>query len=132
MSKLKELEPSLLPAAIVNNVTKHNDLVKKLAAVAEHKAKLNAIEATLNKELEENSKVFFDLHKDHGDFTVGGLNCKKSVSYRVKVLDETKLPESCFKTKKEVSLTAVKDLIIAGQIPKEIAFQEKNEKISLK
>lgn len=121
-----------LPANIEKVVATRSEISEKLADIKEKMDKLNAVKKKLGEYLDENNRMLKIIHKENGDFEVAGLTVKLSTSWSTEVVDESKLPGSCFKIKKEVIKAKVKELILEGELPREVAYQKKSESISIK
>ena len=129
---MEVLESKNLPAGIGKSISLRQQLIEKLAFLAAEKKKISDAEKALNNLLQENDKIFLMLHKERGDFEVGGFTVKKTTGYSTVVVDESKLPKDCFTYKATVSLTKVKEHILEQNIPKEVAFMQKSESVSVK
>lgn len=121
-----------LPESVNKIIAMRIAIAQKVAEIVKREKDLKAAKTKLMNMLKADEEVLLKLHKEHGDFEVEGLTVKTSTSWSTVVLDESKLPGSCFKIEKTVSLTAVKELILEGKIPREVAIQQKNESIKIK
>lgn len=133
MAKLKnlaEVAPSNLPATIGQHLATRTAILERMARIDEAKKKLKEQEDLCKDALKSNTDLFLTLHKEHGDFELGGVTAKAGGGYSTIVVDESKLPDECFN--KVVSLTKVKELVIAGVIPKSVAYQQKNSTVTVK
>ena len=126
------VEQKNLPANIVGIINMREMALAKIAEMENEKKKYDQAIKLLKAKVEENDKLLIGIHKEHGDFEVGGLTVKTRTSWETVIVNEEKLPASCFKIKKEVSKTAVKELILEGKLPRDVAFQQKNESVSIK
>jgi hypothetical protein len=129
---MQALETKNLPANVTQGVTMRQAIQEKIEFLNQEEKKIKAAKKILTDALEKNDNLFKELHKEHGDFEVGGFTVKVSVTHPTVVLDESRLPKECFTYKPIVSLTKVKELIIAGVIPKDVAIQQTTETIKVK
>ena len=116
----------------VNKIVSMRDAFKmKIEELKQNEAKMKKARLILENQLAENDKLLIELHHEHGDFEIGGYKVKKRVSYETVIKDESKLPKDCFVVKTTVSKTKVKEHIIDGNISPDVAYQQKNESISI-
>lgn len=123
-----------LPVKIESAIDNHINAHEGLESIKIAEAKIKAKKAELNEIIENSEKILLEYHNQNGDFEIGDITVKKSTSWKTVVVDKDKIPESCITKKitKEISLTKVKELILEGKLPREVAFQQKNESIKLK
>jgi len=129
---MQVLEANTLPANISEGISMRQMIQEKIESLTEQEKKIKSAKKILIDALDKNDALFLELHKENGDFEVGGFTVKKSTSWSTVVLDESKLPKECFTYKPTISLSTVKELILEGKIPREVAIQQKNESVKIK
>ena len=123
-----------LPVKIEAAIDNYFNAEEGLESIKAAEAKIKARKTELQEVIDNSEKILLTYHQDHGDFEVGEITVKKSTSWKTVVVNKDKIPASCLtkKTTTEISLTKVKELILEGKLPREVAYQQKNESIKLK
>ena len=121
-----------LPAVVGKTLALRETILGKMETLKQQEAKIKKAKAAIQALLDQEEEKLLAHHKEYGDFQINGYSVKTSVSWSTEIKDEGKLPGSCFKIKKDVVKAKVKELILEGKIPKEVAIQKKSTTLKIK
>lgn len=133
MSKTIDItEQQALPSVMGKALAVREIILEKFEKLKEQEVRIKKAKAAIQALMDKEEEKLLSYHKEHGDFEINGYSVKTSVSWSTVVKDENKLPGYCFKVKNEVVKTKVKELILEGKIPEEVAYQQKSTSLKIK